>query len=1432
MELRSGKMVPTDKVKDSSTKEDLKIVDEIDDKGNEESSKSDNVTKDQQKSYILDKLYNDNTLKEKLNKIDDVVPDYSDVIAMHHFNMLMKSINLISSRLEKMEKRQNELSQTINEMKSDGRIDTPSNEKKKSNFNEPGDVNSTGVSKSKFGSEWYADHCDDNKNMNVILSLLSTQNMKPYDPKEPYELYQAKIENYFELVKIPHKTRRAMLFNLLEGQVLQDVLDRNNQGQLLTYEELVTYLKQTYNGQTSTIEAKMKIEELVLKDVDQLQHVGKVINTNLSIIHRKEKPEVILERKVEKLAELIPSAFKYTLLQAQGLTKFEDYVAYAKLLWMNHKKALKEIQSELSKEMFDKKKDQYKSDIDENIDSINRITCYKCSKRGHKASNCTERTVNNTDKVVSLNNFIYSNKYCNGFKLCCIHVKLLNDDKLYTIKAMLDTGTTRSLLSCDVAEMLGIELDEVEVNTKVFNGETFTVKQSKVPISVELGDDTFDIKPCVRELNTDFFQMIIGQDILMNLSITIQGLNTSNDDETMEAINKTVQWIHDNHPNVIAKSKYDVGDGNYCCPETRLIEGVEPIKPVFFEVKGQTIERTKEVIDKMLNSKIIVKSDARFLHPFFIMDKKDKDGNIIGERVVGDFRSINSITMPFHYGGKKPMEMIRKLAKKKYFSTLDLSSAYHQLSIKPQGFFGIKTLVGNFEYVRLPQGAKNSAAEFQLRMDDLFRDYDNVQSYQDDLIIASSTLNDAVADVKKVISILDENSMKIEIAKAQFFGNEVKFLGYLVSGNTIRPSKENKERFSCRKKPVTVKQLKGLIASASYFRETIPRFTDKILNLLELTKGSSGKKIKWNDEAEKEYKMLCEQMGKENMILQMDPELELYITSDSSEQCIGGYASQFINNIEQPIAFFSKKLPSVLTKRNPTRTEAKAMLECIKEFSFLIQCCNKQVVCRTDHKVLLSIIKNSTDPKYMDLIEILQTFDNRVEYLQGVKNIIADDLSRNVYINNIEYDEPLYIQEIISGNLQNKNLTKDDQLDDPEIVEALNSDDKKLNGVKLIDRGELIMAQVTQKDGDVVEVPVVPSNKVNELLNLSHNLSGHVNKEKLFRELIHKAYFKNMRKRIAEFVETCEICQKRQRIYPKPLQFKPVLYDAPLECICMDAMGPLKNGKNKYIIGALDCFSRYLVLFGVENLTYECVMPKFFKHVIYRLGIPKLIVTDNARNFTSEKWIEMLKLINCECITNCPQYHNSNTLIERAFRTIQNIMSKLMAMINKENKLVSWEKVICAAEYFYNISNHESLGTNISPFLVMYGRQPRTMVDRFLNSTSPYIIDSDLTRSLIVSEAQLMYDCIQDYMADVRRGEVERNLEENRFNESLNFKQGEMVLIERNEKTGDGKFELKYRGPFKILQVNPTSVVVRTDAKRGKNTMTVHKTQVKHFKQR
>uniref|UniRef100_A0A0K0FRQ7 DUF4806 domain-containing protein n=1 Tax=Strongyloides venezuelensis TaxID=75913 RepID=A0A0K0FRQ7_STRVS len=146
-----------------------------------------------------------NQLSTRVESMEKKQDDFNKV------GLLLESINKLSTKIESIEKKQDDFNRVIYEMKSNCKVDISSNEIKKSNFIQHDDRDLNEFSQSKFGSEWYANQYNDNKNMNVILSLLSNQSMKPYDPKEPYELYHAKVENYFELVKTPYNKLKFYL---------------------------------------------------------------------------------------------------------------------------------------------------------------------------------------------------------------------------------------------------------------------------------------------------------------------------------------------------------------------------------------------------------------------------------------------------------------------------------------------------------------------------------------------------------------------------------------------------------------------------------------------------------------------------------------------------------------------------------------------------------------------------------------------------------------------------------------------------------------------------------------------------------------------------------------------------------------------------------------------------------------------------------------------------------------------------------------------------------------------------------------------------------------------------------------------------------------------------------------------------------------------
>ena len=62
--------------------------------------------------------------------------------------------------------------------------------------------------------------------------------------------------------------------------------------------------------------------------------------------------------------------------------------------------------------------------------------------------------------------------------------------------------------------------------------------------------------------------------------------------------------------------------------------------------------------------------------------------------------------------------------------------------------------------------------------------------YLDDVIIFSKSFEQHVEDVKKVLRRLQENGIKLKASKCSLFKKQVKFLGWIVSGDgyTVDPN--------------------------------------------------------------------------------------------------------------------------------------------------------------------------------------------------------------------------------------------------------------------------------------------------------------------------------------------------------------------------------------------------------------------------------------------------------------------------------------------------------------------------------------------------------------------------------------------------------------------------------------------------------------------
>ncbi|MBW0575738.1 hypothetical protein O181_115453 [Austropuccinia psidii MF-1] len=198
-------------------------------------------------------------------------------------------------------------------------------------------------------------------------------------------------------------------------------------------------------------------------------------------------------------------------------------------------------------------------------------------------------------------------------------------------------------------------------------------------------------------------------------------------------------------------------------------------------------------------------------------------------RMVGDFRELNTYTVPNRYPIPRIEETLTQLSKAKYITSMDALKGFHQNVLMPKAkkLLRIITCCGIHEYLRMPFGIENAPCHYQRMMNTIFPTESSegwLIIYIDDIVIFSDSWYLHLERLARVLHRVAEVNMIISLKKCNFGLEELKALGHVVSGLSLGTDKNKVVAVLLKPIPQNKKEMMSFLGFASYYRQHLKDF--------------------------------------------------------------------------------------------------------------------------------------------------------------------------------------------------------------------------------------------------------------------------------------------------------------------------------------------------------------------------------------------------------------------------------------------------------------------------------------------------------------------------------------------------------------------------------------------------------------------------------
>ena len=837
-----------------------------------------------------------------------------------------------------------------------------------------------------------------------------------------------------------------------------------------------------------------------------------------------------------------------------------------------------------------------------------------------------------------------------------------------------------------------------------------------------------------------------------------------------EEFMKTIKPSIDNNQSIPATSFCTISESVVSLPTKEGATAYRRQYPIPYQLRPVVDEQVKEWLESGTIRETTV--NTSFNSPLLLVPKKNKDGEIVSHRVCMDVRALNRLLPDINYPVPLVREIFDNLAGKKVFTTLDLKSAYHRFRVSPGDQHKLTFSHNGKQYCfqGCCFGIKTVTALFCKVMDILFSDMkDIVQTFVDDCIVSSTSIEQHAEDVKKVIDRLTSVNLILNPDKCSWFQHSVNMLGFVVNSTGIKVDRKKLTNVDSWPIPKSSKDIQRFMGLINYFRDFIPMIS-KVAAPIDSLRNEPEVDKKWTDLHTERFNTLKEILQSKHILHYVDLSKKLYVATDASQYGVAAVLFQKDDKGRtKHIAFVSQSLSPSQRNWSTTKRELYAIILALKKFRVFLYGKKFEVQC--DHKALVYLhSQKELSPMLVGWLEELLEFNFTVTHIKGILNILPDELSR-LYPPQDEFK----LEEGDKSKSRRKKYIRN---------KKVYSKDERIN---------VLAVKVAQNKMTTLDYICPPEEERDKILKDAHSF-GHFGAESIVQR-IHAdgMHWTSVYQDAVETVRACPECQKHNISKRGYHPLTNIVAHAPFDHVTLDLAGPMPvtERENVYLLVLIDICTRYTILRAIPNKQSDTVA-RILVSIFGDYGFPKIISSDNGREFKNSLQHKIMEHLGIERRYTTAYHPQANGSAESAVKIALNTVRKMC-----QSNTQDWDHYLPMVQLAmnYKIRNR----TLTAPFSLMYARTINKIKDYDSKE------EKDKLSSKYMTEEELLQriDKMENIIFPATNERTKRIIEEyskkyDKKKMMINIENGTHVMVRLPNRAN--KLAPLYEGPYTVVR--------------------------------